>query len=148
MEIIELRVSPKTWLGYFIVISIIGTGIIIYVTDTLNFTITGYTALIASVLLVGATIGIFTFFQKGVTFTESHIQKLGFPSKTIAYSDIRKITVGLGGYKIHDKSRGSINITKMYSNFNEANLLLNKKIKGRDEIKMIGMKFITDRYFD
>lgn len=140
MKPITLKINAKAWVAFLIIFFVYTSGLLFYFTDTQNITIIITTAFFASLLVVGAIIGIFYFYQKEVILTDYEIKKSGFPSKSIAYSNIQKIKIGKGGFSIYDKGTSPINITTMYSNFNEAKELINKIIKDRDEIEIIKVK--------
>lgn len=146
MERIDLKINTKAWFVFFIFFFAFSTGLIFFFIDAQNLILTFFTALFASLIVVGTTIGIFYFYQKEVILTENEITKVGFPSKSIAYSDIQKIKVGTGGFSIYDKGNSPINITTMYSNFSDAKKLLNQKIRERRDIEIKGLKLFINKY--
>jgi hypothetical protein len=148
MERIKLKVSTKAWLGFFIVFFAFSSGLIFLFLDSQNFSIILTTAFFASVIVIGVTVGIFYFFQKEVILTNDKIKKVGFPSKSIAYNDIQKIKVGTGGFSIYDEGKSPINITTMYSNFEEAKKMLNQKIRNRSDIEINGFKLFINKYLN
>lgn len=148
MELVRLQVNTKTWVTYFLVISTLFTVTILFLADGFGFKLPLYSAAIASVLVVGMTIAFFYYYQKEVILTDSEIKKAGIPSRSLAYIDIRKIMVGFFGYRVYGKDGGAINISKIYSNFNEANQILNQQIKDFSDIEIIGAKLIVNKYFN
>ena len=148
MERLELKINTKAWFVFFIFFFAFSTGLIFFFIDSQHFILTFSTAFFASLIVLGTIIGIFYFYQKEVILTDKEIKKVGFPSKSIAYSDIQKIRVGTGGFSIYGRSKSPINITTMYSNFKEAQKLLHQKVKDRSEIELIGMNYFINKYFD
>ena len=146
MERIDLKINTKTWFVFFIFFFAFSTGLIFFFIESQNFILPFFTAFFASLIIVGTIMGIFYFYQKEVILTENEIKKVGFPSKSIAYSDIQKIKVGTSGFSIYAKGNSPINITTMYSNFSKAKILLNQKIRDRSEIEIKGMKLFVNKY--
>ncbi len=148
MEPVKLKVNAKSWFVFFVFFYAISSGSLFFFVEASNQLIFLSTVLDASVVVVGAVMGIFYFFQKEVILTDREIKKLGFPSKTIAYSDIEMIRVGSGGFSIYDKSNDPVNITTMYSNFSDAKILLNQKLEDHSGIEIKGWKYFIDKYIE
>jgi hypothetical protein len=147
-ESIKLKVKAGAWFGFYIFFCVFSSSLLFLIVETDNYPILIAAALAASFLVTGIAAGIFYFYQSEVILNEREIRKSSYPSKTIAYSDIRKIKVGAGGFSIYDKGKNPINITTMYSNFDEAKSLLNQKIGEREEISIKGSKTFIKKYLD
>lgn len=146
MERIELKINIKAWFIFLIIFFAFSFGLNFYFFESQDFTLILYSAFFATVFVVGFILGIFYFYQKQVILTDKEIKKIGFFSKSIAYRDIQKIKVGSGGFSIYDNGKSPINVTTMYSNFDEAKKLLNQKIKDRGEIEIKGLKLFINKY--
>ena len=146
MKHIELKINPIVWFASFVFFFAFSTGLIFFSIDYPNLLVLFSASFFASLIVVGAMIGIFYFYQKEVILTDNEIKKVGFPSKSIAYSNIQKIKVGTGGFSIYDKSGSPINITTIYSNFNDAKKLLKQKLGNLHKIEISGSKYFIDKY--
>jgi hypothetical protein len=146
MEQIKLKIPAKAWLVAFLFCLAVTTGTIFFYTDSQDFMLVLLVAFSGSIIIMGAIIGIFYFSQKEVVLTNNEIKKVGFSSKSIAYDDIQRIKVGTGGFSIYGRGKNSITITSMYSNFNEAKVLFNQKISGRENIEVNGLKFFIRKF--
>lgn len=148
MEPIKLKVNPLAWVVFFFAFFAATSVLLFYLYESLGIKFILIVAFTISFIVIIANVGIFYTFQKEVILTDSEIKKRGFPSISIAYSDIQKIQVGSGGFSIYDKGKSPISITSMYSNFKEAKELFNQKIGDRSGIEIKGRKFFINRHLN
>ena len=148
MQPIELKINPKPWAIFFVVVTVLATFIVRFMADGLGYTMPIHTAFIFSVILNVAAFSYYRMIFDGITLTDTEIKKTGFRSNSIPYGDVQKIIVGLSGYQIIGKNWKTISLSKFHSGFDEANSLINQKIKDRKDIKTTGMKFVVDMYFE
>lgn len=146
MQPIVLKIKLRTWVGYFLIFYVFSTIANYFQAENLNISTLLTIAFFSALFVTGATFGIFYFYQKQVTLTDHEIKKIGLPSKSISYREIRRIRVGTGGYSIYDGGKSPINISRMYSNFDEATKLRNEKIMGYRNFEIIGLELFINKY--
>ncbi|MDR9365321.1 MAG: hypothetical protein RI575_08285 [Balneolaceae bacterium] len=136
MEKITLKVNPKYWILFFVFFFASANVILYYFAGVQSFQLLLPIAFAVSVSVVGSAVGISRFNQREVILDDNRIKKMGYRSKTISFSDIKKVEVGTGGFSIYDASKSPIKITTMHSNFDTAKEVLKEKIKGRKSVEV------------
>ncbi len=158
MEEVKLKFNMKIWFGYFVIFFFLFTVIsfLMFSFESSVFVNRNILSVLLfpfciSVVGVGVAFGAYYCFQKKVTFTDSKIKitKIGFPSETIAYKDIKKIKFGMEGFKVYGNGKNPVDISIIYTNFNEAKkLLFEEKLKNRDDIQIKGFDRFIKKYLD
>ena len=148
MKKIKLKVNPKYWVLFFVFLFAFANVFLYYFAGVQSFQLLLPITLVASAIVAGSAVGISRFNQKEVILDDNDIKKMGYNSKTISFSDIKKVEVGTGGFSIYDTSKTPINITTMHSNFGTAKDLLKEKIKGKKSVEITGYQYFINKYLN
>jgi len=148
MEEIKLKVNPKYWLLFFVFFFAFANVFLYYFAGVQSFQLLLPITFVASVIVAGSAVGISKFNQREVILDDNEIKKIGYRSKTISFSDIKKVEVGTGGFSIYDASKSPINITTMHSNFETAKEVLKEKIKGKKSVEISGYQYFINKYLN
>lgn len=146
MKEITLKVNPKYWILFFVFFFTFTNVFLYYVAGVQSFQLLLPLTFIGSVTVVGSAAGISRINQREVILDDTGIKKTGYRSKTISYSDIKKVKVGTGGFSIYDTGKNPIHITTMHSNFDAAKEVLKDKIKGNKRVEITGLQYFINKY--
>lgn len=148
METIHLKVNAKNWMLFFLFFFAFTNAFLYYFAGVQSFQMLLPITFIGSAIVVGSAIGISRFSQREVILDENGIKKIGYTSKNISFSDIKRVKVGSGGFSIYDNGSRPINITTMQSNFDAAKKVLREKIKNRKGIEVTGYNYFINKYLN
>ena len=148
MEKIILKVNTKYWVLFFLFFFAFTNAFLYYVAGVWSFQLLLPITFVASAIVVGSAIGISRFSQREVIVDENGIKKMGYHSKNITFSDIKRVKVGSGGFSIYDTGSSPINITTMQSNFDAAKQVLREKIKNTKGIEVTGYNYFINKHLN
>ncbi len=148
MEKIKLKVNPKYWILFFVFFFAFANVFLYYFAGVQSFQLLLPITFVASVIVVGSAVGISRFSQREVVLDDNEIKKMGYNSKTISFSDIKRVKVGTGGFSIYDSGKSPISVTTMHSNFEAAKEVLKQKIKGKESIEVTGYQYFINKYLN
>ncbi len=146
MEKIHLKVNAKYWMLFFLFFFAFTNAFLYYVAGVQSFQLLLPITFVASAIVVGSAVSISRFSQREVIVDENGIKKIGYTSKNISFSDIKRVKVGSGGFSIYDNGSSPINITTMQSNFDAAKKVLREKIKNRNGIEVTGYNYFINKH--
>lgn len=148
MEKIKLKVNPKYWILFFVFFFAFANAFLYNFAGVQSFQLLLPITFVASAIVAGSAAGISRFNQREVILDDNEIKKIGYKSKTMSFSNIKKVEVGTGGFSIYDTGKSPINITTMHSNFDVAKEVLKEKIKGNSSVEVTGYKYFINKFLN